>query len=156
MLQRQTRQTETLTVCAQLGRPHRELMRRWVCRTPPTTFLSITSVPTTAGLWGLGYFRHTAWVTVSQGWLWGKRTRVLGGKSFTYHLWFYGALDLHFLIDTGELVHREFWAVLSLLMVNCYVCQKRWKHGNDGKDWQKWLKRKWLTMMQWLLNVFLS
>lgn len=26
-------------------------------------------MPTTAGLWGFGYFLHTAWVTVSHGWL---------------------------------------------------------------------------------------
>lgn len=55
-------------------------MRRWVCRTPPTTFRSITSVPTTAGLWGLGYFRHTAWVTVSQGWLRGENEGVRAGE----------------------------------------------------------------------------
>merc|ERR1719219_2407118 len=44
-------------------------MMRWLCSTPSTTFLSPTSVPTTAWLIGLGYFCHCPVVTVSQLWL---------------------------------------------------------------------------------------
>lgn len=58
-----------LTAWAHLGKYHLELTSLWVCRTPSTTFRSMTSVPITAGLWGLGYFLHAAVATVSQGWL---------------------------------------------------------------------------------------
>lgn len=65
-----------LTVSAHDGRPHRELMSLCVCKTPFTTRRSTTSVPTTAGLWGLGYFLHTACVTVSHGWLKIKENQI--------------------------------------------------------------------------------
>lgn len=61
------------TFCTQFGKYHCELTSRCEWRTPSTTFLSTTSVPTTAVLMGLGYFLHAACTTVSQGWLKGKQ-----------------------------------------------------------------------------------
>ena len=54
---------------AQLGRPHSVVINLWVLSTPDSTFRSTTSIPTTAGFIGLGYFLQAADTTVSQGWL---------------------------------------------------------------------------------------
>ena len=54
---------------AQFGKPHSEVINRWVLRTPDSTLRSTTSMPTTAGFMGLGYFLHAAETTVSHGWL---------------------------------------------------------------------------------------
>lgn len=56
-----------LTAWAHLGKYHIELTNLCVCNTPSTTCLSTTSVPMTAGLWGLGYFLQAAVATVSHG-----------------------------------------------------------------------------------------
>ena len=49
-----------LTACAHFGKPHLLETSLCVCKTPSTTFLSMTSVPITAGFIGFGYFLHAA------------------------------------------------------------------------------------------------
>lgn len=60
---------DLLTVCAHRGKYHVDPTNRCVTNTPFTTLRSITSIPTTAGFIGLGYFLHAACATVSHGWL---------------------------------------------------------------------------------------
>lgn len=59
----------TLTDCAHRGKYQVDPTSRCVCKTPFTTWRSITSVPITAGFIGFGYFLHAACATVSHLWL---------------------------------------------------------------------------------------
>ena len=57
-------------VCAHGARPQSEVIILWECNLPSDdTYLSKTSVPRTAVLWGFGYFRHWLWAMVCQLWL---------------------------------------------------------------------------------------
>lgn len=74
---------DLLTVCAHRGKYHVDPTNRCVTNTPFTTLRSITSIPTTAGFIGLGYFLHAACATVSHGWL-----KIIKKKSslFSFYL----------------------------------------------------------------------
>lgn len=67
---------DLLTDCAQRGKYHVDPTNRCVSNTPFSTLRSITSIPTTAGFIGFGYFLHAACATVSHGWLKEKELKL--------------------------------------------------------------------------------
>ena len=140
---------------AQEGKPHLVLMSLWLFKTPfSSTYLSTTSIPSTAGLNGLGYFLQAALATVSHECL--KNNKIYNhGQEFS-QAWFEAdywplpnsKMSRNFPISEIYILAKISWK-WEQKKAKLQMHDSEWKHANFNNFF---MKQIWFTL--WMLDFF--